>query len=77
MDSVHWSNKMKQQRAAGIMQIVNKNEFSELETMVPSFNEQIKIGNIFKQIDNLITLYQCKCEKLNNIKKSLLEKMFV
>ena len=76
-ESTHWSNKMKQQRAAGIMQIVNKNEFSELETMVPSFNEQIKIGNIFKQIDNLITLYQCKCEKLNNIKKSLLEKMFV
>ena len=40
-------------------------------------NEQIKITNYFKLLDNLITLHQRKIEKLKNIKKSCLEKMFV
>ena len=40
-------------------------------------NEEIKIGNLFNKLDNLITLHQRKLEKLKNIKKSLLEKMFV
>ena len=39
--------------------------------------EEEKIGAFFKQLDNLITLHQRECEKLKNIKKSLLEKMFV
>lgn len=39
--------------------------------------EQIKIGQFLKSLDNLITLNQRKYEKLKNIKKSLLEKMFV
>ena len=39
--------------------------------------EQTKIGNCFQSIDNLITLHQRKLEKLQNIKKSLLNKMFV
>ena len=60
-DSVLWSIKMKQQGAAGMMQIVNKNEFSEIETNIPSEEEQNKIGELYKQIDNLITLHQRKC----------------
>ena len=75
-DSVLWSNTMKQQGSAGMMQIVNKNEFSEIETNIPSEEEQNKIGNLYKQIDNLITLHQRKCDKLIELKKSLLEKMF-
>ncbi len=43
----------------------------------PSYEEQTKIGAFFKQLDHLITLHQRKCEKLKNIKKSMLEKMFV
>ena len=39
--------------------------------------EQKKINSIFKNIDNLITLHQRKYEKLKNIKKSLLERMFI
>ena len=49
----------------------------KFEEMFPNKEEQENIGNIFKQIDNLITLHQRKLEKLNNIKKSLLDKMFV
>ena len=39
--------------------------------------EEEKIGKLFFKLDNLITLYQRKLEKLKNIKKALLDKMFV
>lgn len=42
-----------------------------------NIEEQIQIGVFFKNIDNLITLHQRKLEKLKNIKKSMLEKMFI
>ena len=67
---------MKQQGASGMMQMINKNEFSELETFVPNKQEQDKIGKLFTNLDNLITLHQRKCDKLVELKKSLLEKMF-
>ena len=42
-----------------------------------SSNEQGKIGNIFQSLDHLITLHQSKLEKLQKIKKSMLESMFI
>ncbi|SEH04985.1 restriction endonuclease subunit S [Candidatus Venteria ishoeyi] len=42
-----------------------------------SLNEQTKIGNYFQQLDNLITLHQRKYDKLLNVKKAMLEKMFL
>ena len=44
---------------------------------MPSIDEQKQIGAFFQQLDHLITLHQRKLEKLQNIKKSMLEKMFV
>ena len=49
----------------------------ELSADFPSLKEQKTIGDFFRQLDNLITLHQRKLEKLQNIKKSMLEKMFV
>ena len=76
-ESMLWSEKMKQQAAAGTMQIVNKTEFSELVTIVPKLEEQEAIGNYFKSIDSLITLHQRKYEQLKTLKKALLQKMFI
>ena len=76
-ESFHWSSKMKREAAAGTMQIVNKNEFSAIDTYVPEWAEQKAIGNYFRHLDHLITLHQRKLEKLKIIKKSFLEKMFV
>ena len=42
----------------------------------PCLEEQRRIGRYLDAIDHLITLHQRKCEKLKNIKKSMLEKMF-
>ena len=75
-ESELWSIEMKKSAAAGTMQIVNKTEFSEVNTYAPKIEEQVKLGHIFKQIDNLITLHQSKYDKLVNVKKALLEKMF-
>lgn len=47
------------------------------EVMLPSVQEQTKIAEMFDGIDSLITLHQRKLELLQNVKKSMLEKMFV
>ena len=57
--------------------IVNKTTFGETEIQVPSeLAEQQRIGAYFRNLDHLITLHQRKCNKLQLIKKSMLEKMF-
>lgn len=55
---------------------LNKQIISDLEVLAPEIQEQIKIGDFLCGIDNLITLHQRKYEKLIQIKKSMLEKMF-
>ena len=76
-ESELWSAQMKKSAAAGTMQIVNRKEFYELKTWIPTLDEQKIIGTYFRNLDNLITLHQRKLEKLKNIKKSMLEKMFI
>ncbi|CUN76629.1 restriction endonuclease subunit S [Bifidobacterium adolescentis] len=47
------------------------------EIIAPSLAEQRRIGAFFDRLDSLITLHQRKLELLRNIKKSMLDKMFV
>ena len=47
------------------------------EDMYPSYKEQHKIGSYFRQLDHIITLHQRKCEKLKELKKFMLQNMFV
>lgn len=51
--------------------------FFEMPIPTPDIEEQKKIGEFLTQLDTLITLHQRKLEKLQNIKRSCLEKMFV
>ena len=52
--------------------------FAKFNVYMPQNSaEQKCIGNYFANLDNLITLHQRELEKLQNIKKSMLEKMFV
>ena len=53
------------------------NSFIRVTCQIPCVAEQKRIAEVFETIDNLITLHQRKLEKLKNIKKSMLEKMFV
>lgn len=55
---------------------LNAETLMDIELLLPSKNEQIQIGHYLARLDHLITLHQRKLEKLQNIKKSCLEKMF-
>ena len=62
----------------GALPSYNACDVEGIEILLPKdILEQEKIGKLFKRLDNLITLHQCKYEKLKEVKKSLLEKMFV
>lgn len=56
---------------------ISKNKMMDIEMPIPNIEEQKQIGSYFRSLDNLITLHQLKLEKLKNIKKSMLKKMFV
>jgi type I restriction enzyme S subunit len=49
----------------------------EMPIPYPSMEEQAKIGSYFSNLDRLITLHQQKCDELQNIKKFMLQNMFV
>ncbi|CUB17615.1 Type-1 restriction enzyme EcoKI specificity protein [Bacillus safensis] len=55
---------------------ISKTKVMDIQVPTPSFEEQKKIGIIFKNLDNLITLHRRKLELLKDTKKSLLQKMF-
>ena len=52
-------------------------ELYKQELLVPNIEEQKKIGAYFDNLDRLITLHQHKCEELQNMKKFMLQNMFV
>ena len=58
-----------------IKRLYNDNILNTVISM-PSVAEQKRIGTFFTELDNLITLHQRKYDKLTNVKKSMLEKMF-
>ena len=62
-------------RMDGLLNI-SYEEYMGLQILLPEPREQEKISSCIGFIDNLITLHQRECEKLKNIKKALLEKMF-
>ena len=61
----------------GALPSYNAGDVESMGIYLPSLFEQEQIGAFFKLLDNLITLHQRELEKLQNIKKSMLEKMFV
>ena len=60
----------------GTIKHLNQNILVDFPVVLPHKAEQEKIGEYFLAIDHLITLHQRKYDKLTNVKKSMLEKMF-
>lgn len=58
-----------------IKRLYNDN-FLKTEFMLPQIDEQIKLGDYFANLDNLITLHQRKCDELKEFKKYMLQNMF-
>jgi len=55
---------------------ISGKQLATMSLFLPQLNEQRKIGQYFKSLDNLITLHQRKLDALKKIKSALLEKMF-
>ena len=56
---------------------IHESDFLKINVVVPSIEEQKRIGHCFEKLDHLITLHQRKCEKLKELKKFMLQNMFV
>lgn len=52
------------------------NDIKNFTIMAPAIEEQRKLGTYFANLDNLITLQQCKCDALKEVKKYMLQNMF-
>ena len=55
---------------------INNKHIEPYEVILPELEEQIRIGKLFENLDNLITLHQRKCDSLKQVKKYMLQKMF-
>ncbi|MDT2858269.1 restriction endonuclease subunit S [Lactococcus lactis] len=56
---------------------LSKTVINSVSFSVPSYEEQQKIGSLFKQLDDTIALHQRKLDLLKEQKKGFLQKMFV
>ena len=63
-------------RMDGLLNI-SFDEYTSVSVLLPGTEEQDCIADFFRQLDDLITLHQRELEKLKNLKKACLEKMFV
>ena len=70
------SNQIIVRTTPGVQPMISKTEFKKINTCIPNIEEQQKIGSFFKQLDDTIALHQRKLEKLQELKKGYLQKMF-
>ena len=56
---------------------LHNSDLQEVNLIFPLLNEQKEISTLFEKMDNIITLHQRKLDKLQEVKKGLLQKMFV
>ena len=76
LDTSAFENEIAKNMGATINQITGY-MFSKMEFMIPSGEEQDKIGAYFKQLDHLITLHQRELDHLQLLKKGMLQQMFI
>jgi type I restriction enzyme S subunit len=70
-------NYVDKKATGGTIKHLNKNILVDFPVIFPKIDEQKLIGNHLTKLDNLITLYQHKLDKLQSLKKSYLNEMFI
>ena len=73
----HFQKILFEKSSGGTVQGIKGSILHQQDVIYPMYDEQVKMGVYFDALDNLITLHQREVEKLQNIKKSMLETMFV
>ena len=71
--NVDWKKKDESTGVPSLSKLI----ISNVGTDTPTFDEQIKIGEYFSNLDHLITLHQRKCDELKKMKKYMLQNMFI
>ena len=56
---------------------ISGKQMSLMPLNIPEIKEQKSVGNFFRKLDSIITLHQRKLDELKNMKKTLLQQMFV
>nr|WP_307897790.1 restriction endonuclease subunit S [Clostridium botulinum] len=78
LSSPLFQDKLQANSSGGTAKGIGMKEFAKIATMLPiDIAEQKKIGLFFKDLDNLITLHQRELDLLKDLKKSMLQQMFI
>ncbi|HFU4465722.1 TPA: restriction endonuclease subunit S [Streptococcus suis] len=84
IDNLFWAYVIKQKfieeaksAPGGTIKTITKEVLSDFNIKLPTYSEQSAIGTFFSTLDSQITLHQRKLEKLKNLKKALLNELFV
>lgn len=71
------NKKLTSMNAGSAMPFIGLKGLGNIDLLIPQYDEQLKIGEYFSCLDNLITLHQQKCDELRNVKKFMLQNMFI
>lgn len=77
IESVQFQKELNDRKSQSAQPGVYLGDLSKIPIYITSKEEQKKIGKYFSHLDNLITLHQQKCDELRNIKKFMLQNMFI
>ena len=70
-------NYMRVESAGSTIFYIARESFEKMPIKVPIKDEMILIGEYFSNLDNLLTLHQRKCDEIKEVKKFMLQNMFV
>ena len=70
------NKKLARLNASSTMGALYKDDVKNIDVIMPSIEEQSKIGIYFQSLNHLITLHQRKCDEVKSLKKYMLQKMF-
>ena len=81
IDTTFWAYIVKQKfidearkAPGGTIKTITKEALSDFDLSIPNYKEQQQIGTFFKQLDNLITLHQCKFQIVSKQRKARLRR---
>lgn len=77
MNSIETLNEVSKQVSGTSHKRLSRKNLEKIKINIPNIDEQEKIGNFFKQLDETINLQQKKLESYQELKKAMLQKMFV
>ena len=77
LSSDYMGQQYKSLASGGVVNNLNSELVQSTRVFITSYNEQEKMGTFFRNLDNLIGLQEQELEKLKNIKKAMLDKLFV